>query len=117
MEEVVDDLVGALKDNHLKRMREGRCNVMVDSDFSNLMSDLERISDVCSNIGVATVARVNYALASQAHSYISALHQGGNDAFNEAYHRTHNEFFGRLEAAETEQAAEAAPADGGHTGQ
>ena len=102
MEEVVDDLVGALRDNHLKRMREGRCNVLVDSDFSNLMSDLERISDVCSNIGVATVARVDYALASQAHSYISVLHQGGDDAFNEAYQKTHNEFFGRLEKVTSE---------------
>lgn len=96
LEEVVDDLVNALRDNHLLRMREGRCNVLVDSDFSNLMSDLERISDVCSNIGVATVARVDYELASQAHSYISTLHQGTDEEFNEAYNKAHDEYFARL---------------------
>jgi phosphate:Na+ symporter len=104
LEEVVDDLVGALRDNHLTRMREGRCNVMVDSDFSNLMSDLERISDVCSNIGVATVARVDYELASQAHTYISALHQGKDEEFNAAYNAAHDEYFARL--ADIESAAE-----------
>ncbi len=100
LEEVVDDLVGALRDNHLTRMREGRCNVLVDSDFSNLMSDLERISDVCSNIGVATVARVDYELASQAHSYISTLHQGKDEEFNAAYNAAHNEYFERLALVE-----------------
>ncbi len=99
LEEVVDDLVGALRDNHLRRMREGTCNVLIDSDFANLMSDLERISDVCSNVGVATVARVDYAQASQAHAYISVLHQGGDDAFNSAYTAAHEKYFSMLEYA------------------
>ncbi len=99
LEEVVDDLVGALRDNHLRRMREGTCNVLIDSDFANLMSDLERISDVCSNVGVATVARVDYAQASQAHAYISVLHQGGDDAFNSAYTAAHEKYFSMLEDA------------------
>ncbi|MBO4326164.1 MAG: Na/Pi cotransporter family protein [Clostridia bacterium] len=97
LEEVVDDLVGALRDNHLARMREGRCNVLVDSDFANLMSDLERISDVCSNVGVATVARVDYDRASQAHAYISTLHQGGDEEFNKAYTAAHEKYFGMLD--------------------
>lgn len=100
LEEVVDDLVGALRDNHLRRMREGRCNVLVDSDFANLMSDLERISDVCSNVGVATVARVDYERASQAHSYISTLHQGDDEEFNKAYSEAHSRYFAMLDAAD-----------------
>ncbi len=74
--------------------------MLVDSDFANLMSDLERISDVCSNVGVATVARVDYERASQAHSYISTLHQGDDEEFNKAYSEAHSKYFAMLDAAD-----------------
>ena len=97
LEEVVDDLVNALKENHLARLREGRCNVYMDTGFSNLMSDLERISDVCSNIGVATVVRTETKLSINSHDYISRLHSGRDENFNELYTADHVEFFERLE--------------------
>ncbi|MBQ7446179.1 MAG: Na/Pi cotransporter family protein [Clostridia bacterium] len=97
LEEVVDDLVNALKENHLARLREWRCNVYMDTGFSNLMSDLERISDVCSNIGVATVVRTETKLSINSHDYISRLHSGRDENFNELYTADHVEFFERLE--------------------
>ncbi len=96
LEEVVDDLVNALKENHLARLRAGRCNVYMDTGFSNLMSDLERISDVCSNIGVATVVRTETKLEINSHDYISKLHSGRDEEFNTEYTRAHAEFFGKL---------------------
>lgn len=98
LEEVVDDFVNAMRDNHLTRMRLGKCNIYVDAAFSNLVSDLERISDVCSNIGVCTVARVESDLSSRAHSYISLLHQGKDENFNTQYNAAHSEYFSKLEA-------------------
>lgn len=97
LEEVVDDMVNALRDHHLKRLREGKCSVEAESCFLNLLSDIERISDVCSNVGVATVARVHPELAEQAHDYISSLHQGDNDDFNREYHEEHERYFEKLE--------------------
>ena len=97
LEEVVDDLVNALKENHLARLRAGRCNVYMDTGFSNLMSDLERISDVCSNIGVATVVRAEVKLEINSHDYISKLHSGRDEEFNNEYTAAHVEFFGRLD--------------------
>jgi len=96
LEEVVDDLVNALKENHLARLRAGRCNVYMDTGFSNLMSDLERISDVCSNIGVATVVRAEAKLEINSHDYISRLHSGRDEEFNDEYTGAHLEFFKRL---------------------
>ena len=100
LEEVVDDLVSALKESHVERLREGICNVDAGAFFLNLLGDIERISDICSNIGIATVTRVHPELADRAHEYSSALHHGDNDRFNEEYQAAHAEFFDRLKALE-----------------
>ena len=97
LEEVTDDMVNALHDLHLERLRKGQCSVDVGSSFLNLLSDLERISDVCSNVGVATLTRVNTDLESKAHEFISSLHSGHDETFNERYNAAHKEFFDRLE--------------------
>ncbi len=97
LEEVVDDLVNALRENHLKRLASGECTVIVDSIFLNLLSDIERISDICSNIGVSTMARIHPELAEQEHSYISSLHQGRDENFNRIYGEAHRLYFGKLE--------------------
>lgn len=96
LEEVVDDLVNAVRDNHMERLRQGKCNVYAGTGFMNLLSDVERISDLCSNVGVATVARAEPELANLAHDYISTLHAGGNEWFNAQYTQAHEEYFARL---------------------
>ena len=96
LEEVVDDMVNALRDNHLARMRSGLCNGVSGTDFLNILSDAERISDVCSNVGVATVARVEPEYADKAHGYISSLHQGANQEFNKEYELAHERYFSLL---------------------
>ncbi|MBO4800033.1 MAG: Na/Pi cotransporter family protein, partial [Lachnospiraceae bacterium] len=98
LEEVVDDLVYAMKEDHLKRLRGGQCHIMVDNNFLNVLSNIERISDVCSNTGIAVVARVEPELAQEAHKYISRLHQGKDEEFNKEYHEAHDYFFNKLEA-------------------
>ncbi len=100
LEEVVDDMVNTLHDNHIARLRDGKCNIYAGTDFLNLLSDIERISDVCSNIGVATIERADPSMSSEAHSYISRLHAGMDPLFNRNYHEAHTEFFTRLQATE-----------------
>ena len=100
LEEVVDDLVNALRDNHLKRLSTGECSVQIDNIFLNLLSDLERISDICSNIGMSTMARIHPELVEQEHSYISSLHQGRDEHFNRIYEEAHRDYFEKLDAAE-----------------
>lgn len=97
LEEVMDDLRNTLHDNHLTRLRDGECSVKAGIVFLDVLSHMESITDICSNIGVAIVARVNPETASLAHTYISSLHQGGDTNFNEEYLAAHSEFFTRLE--------------------
>ena len=101
MEEVVDDLVDALRDNHLARLRAGKCTGEIGSDFLDLLSDVERISDICSNVGVSTVMRINPSEAANTHEYISYLHSGRDEDFNLLYNKVHDEYFGQLAALET----------------
>ena len=99
-EEVMDDMVNALHDNHLDRLREGRCTMDVGTCFLEVMSNMEYISDACSDVGVATVARVSPTLAQQAHMYISTLHQGSDEWYNELYQSEHDDYFARLKEVE-----------------
>ena len=78
----MDDLVIVLKQHHLERLRKGECELFNGSELFNLLSEAERISDVCSNVGVATVARATPVIKHQVHDYISMLHSGQDEEFN-----------------------------------
>ena len=106
LEEVMDDLVNTLHDNHLTRLREGKCAVSSGAAFVEILSNLERISDICSNVGIAVVARVNPDVASLAHTYVTTLHTGKNMEFGAEYEEAHEKYFDILE--ETEKRFEAA---------
>lgn len=96
LEEVVDDMVKALRDNHLDRLRSGTCSILAGTEFLNLLSDVERISDLCSNIGVATIVRADPELKHEVHNYVSMLHSGHDASFNAEYQDAHERYFAML---------------------
>lgn len=102
LEEVVDDLVAALRDNHMDRLSKGQCNVVSGTAFMDMMGDIERISDICSNIGLATVTRVNPDIAQNPHDYSTLLHSGGDTSFNQKYEATHELYFHKLQTLDQE---------------
>ncbi|MBO4844965.1 MAG: Na/Pi cotransporter family protein [Lachnospiraceae bacterium] len=96
LEEVMDDLANTLHDNHLKRLREGQCSVRAGILFLEILTNASRISDTCSNVGISTIVRVHPERAKLAHSYISSLHQGDDEKYNEEYQKAHNLYFRQL---------------------
>ncbi len=100
LEEVVDDMVDTLRQNHLSRLSRGECSAVLDASFINLMSDLERISDVCSNVGLKVLSRIHPDMGDQTHSYVSKLHQGSNEFFNTHYEAAHAVYYGKLKPVE-----------------
>ena len=108
LEEVVDDMVDSLKGFHINRLREGKCSVDAGTFFLNLLAEIERISDVCSNIGISTLTRLHPDLANRTHEYSSSLHRGSDERFNTEYHAAHDEFFARLRAADGADEADGA---------
>lgn len=50
LEQVIDGLKEQLRTNHIFRMQKERCSIEAGFVWSDLLTDLERISDHCSNI-------------------------------------------------------------------
>ena len=96
LEDVMDDLINTLHDNHLTRLRQGTCTIIAGTSFLDVLTNLERISDLCSNVGISVVARVEPEVAIQAHTYVTSLHTGTDDAFAREYHNAHDAVFSRL---------------------
>ncbi len=97
---VLQDLATTLHDNHLVRLREGQCTVRAGVIFSDILSNVERIGKTCSNIGIATIARVSSEVDNRAHSYTAKIHQGKNEEYNREYDKVHQEYYERLAAIE-----------------
>jgi len=100
LEEVVDDMVNALRQNHLERLHQRQCSVLAGTVFLNMLSDIERISDICSNVGVFTIARVKPEIKHEIHDYVSRLHSGKDEAFNREYQAAHDHYFDLLNAGQ-----------------
>lgn len=77
-------------------MAAGACNPLADAAFTNLLAELKRIADACSNIGTATVVRVRPELAVNEHSYYESLHAGKDEVFNGRYKEAWKQYAGRL---------------------
>ena len=97
VEEVVDDLVATLRTNHIRRVRDGQCTVYAGLTFLDILVNVERIADQCSNIGVFTLSMTDERIMNNHHDYIHALHQGKDPLFNRAYQEAHDKYFGELE--------------------
>ena len=55
LEEVVDDLKDVLRSRHIKRLQQGACSIEVGFVWADLLTNLERISDHCSNIAACVL--------------------------------------------------------------
>lgn len=100
VEEVVDDLVATLRTNHIRRVRDGQCTVYAGLTFLDILVNVERIADQCSNIGVFTLSMADERIMNNHHDYIHALHQGKDPLFNRAYQEAHDKYFDELKRIE-----------------
>ncbi len=55
LEEVIDSLNVGLRQNHINRLREGRCSIEMGIVLEDIITDLERVSDHCSNIAACLI--------------------------------------------------------------
>ncbi len=55
LEEVIDRLKDTLRDKHIKRLQKGNCTVAAGFVWSDILTNLERVSDHCSNIAVCVI--------------------------------------------------------------
>lgn len=59
MEQIVDDIAYAAKKNHIKRVKQAKVHIKRGFVYAEILNDLERISDHCSNIATNLIQSSN----------------------------------------------------------
>ena len=77
LEEVVDRLVEELKALQIERAKNGVCNIEVGVHFLDILTNVERISDHCSNIAIYLIANTQKYDTLKKHEYLDRLHKNG----------------------------------------
>ena len=66
-EEIIDDATQELKDLHIERLNQGKCSVVAGTVFMDMLTNLERIADHCTNIAYSMTNQKNHELQSTIH--------------------------------------------------
>ncbi len=109
LEQVIDELQQALKDRHIERLRKGKCTVDAAFPFVEALTDLERISDHCSNVGLAVLT---YAAADNLfdkHNYVKQLRETKAESFSDAYAIYTEKYYNRLKGEKDPQEKQEKP--------
>ena len=62
LEQVVDDLKNELRTRHILRMKKGECSIEAGFVWSDLLTNLERASDHCSNVALCVLDKKKHTL-------------------------------------------------------
>lgn len=85
LEQVIDDLRDDVKINHIHRLKKSECTVEHGFVLSDILTNLERVSDHCSNIGGCLIEMAKNDTL-DLHDYLHRVHLGGmeyKELFNE----------------------------------
>jgi phosphate:Na+ symporter len=98
LEEVVDLICDELRDRHVERLKSGTCTVELGTQFIELLFNLERISDHCSNLATRIVRALSGKSGDieDAHTYLKHLHAGDSEEFNQMFARYKEQYFGPI---------------------
>ena len=72
LEETIDLLTERLKERHIQRLQEGRCTLDLGFLFNDIIDNLERVADHCSNLALLVI-ETNAESEILAHSYATGL--------------------------------------------
>ncbi len=90
LEQVIDGLKDQLRARHIERLQQGACTIEAGFIWSDILTDLERAADHCSNIAasVIDVAQHNMNL----HESLRAVRSGSDSEFEQQF-RAYSERF------------------------
>ncbi len=94
LEEVVDNLSTELKNRHIRRLQNDECTVELGYIFQDILTNLERVSDHCSNIAgclIETDEKTNL------HAYLHDVKEN-DETFRKQFREYTESYFTRLDA-------------------
>lgn len=82
LEQVIDDLKEEMRTRHIRRMQQGSCGIEAGFIWSDLLTNLERVSDHCSNIACCMIEGADHNL--HRHEVLQSI-RGGGEIFDREY--------------------------------
>jgi phosphate:Na+ symporter len=82
LEQVVDKLTKDLKAEHIKRLQRGECTIELGFILSDILGNLKRVSDHCSNIAGCVLELKHDSM--DMHEYLRGV-KSGDGEFNDYY--------------------------------
>ncbi len=83
LEQVIDELIDKMKLNHVLRLQKNECTIELGFVLNDLLVNLERVSDHCSNIAGCIIEISEYG-ALDMHKYIADIRHG-SEKYEEKY--------------------------------
>lgn len=83
LEELIDDIVEHIKANHIARLKNGVCTIELGFILNDILADIERVSDHCSNIAAAEIELKRNNL--HMHQFVKNFKDKDNVEFTELY--------------------------------
>lgn len=83
LEQVIDRLKHKIKNNQIKRLRDGESTVEMGFILSDLLTNYERVADHCSNIAVCLLETANGSF--DTHEYLSHVKENDENDFGKLY--------------------------------
>lgn len=100
LEEVVDLIADDLKNRHVERLKDGGCTIELGTQFLELLINLERISDHCSNVALRIVrqtASKDDIVRIDSHAYMRELHHGSDREFGQLFQQYRDKYYVPIE--------------------
>lgn len=82
LEQVIDDLKEKMRTRHIRRMQQGSCGIEAGFIWSDLLTNLERVSDHCSNIACCMIEGADHNL--HRHEVLQSI-RGSGEIFDREY--------------------------------
>ncbi len=97
LEETIDTMEDILKTRHIERLKGGDCTVDGGIVFLELLTNLERISDHCSNIAVYVISYQQKRDALNRHEYLKKIHSDRAEDYRRMFEGYQREYLSRIE--------------------
>ncbi len=91
LEQVIDRIKRVLKSRHIQRLQKGECSLEMGFVFSDILTNIERVADHCSNIAVYMIQLADENLKS--HEYLNNVKMGKVEYFNKSYKKYKEKYY------------------------
>ncbi len=96
LEQTIDSICDTLRQRHIERLKEGTCQIDAGIRFLDVLTNLERISDHCSNVG-ARIVGSETGSELDAHALRESMHRGDIPGYSSQLADYHAKYLDELE--------------------